>query len=102
MGRTKLEGVSPFPLFKTNLTTFWDLVAERQRVWHRRFVLGEKWPWTSDKILQEFSFTNVYRQLDPGTIYLVNNILEKEESFTNRAFNNILYRIVGRQRTHER
>jgi len=49
-----------------SLDLFWQFIAERQKVWYRRVVEGRPAPWTDDDILQEYRFTNVYRELDPG------------------------------------
>lgn len=55
---------------------FFQTAYERQRIWHRRFVLSAPGPWTTDATMRDFSFTNVYRELDRGTIYYVDRILE--------------------------
>lgn len=54
---------------------YWQTAYERQRIWHRRFVLGLPAPWTTDDVMRGFSFTNVYRELDRGTIYYTERIL---------------------------
>src|SRR3990167_4230336 len=55
--------------------TFWRFVVERQKIWHRRFVLQESAPWTKDKVLARYHFTNVYRELDRGTIWYLENVV---------------------------
>lgn len=52
-----------------NMLLFWYYTWERQNVYHNRFVLNKKEPWTKDKILREYKFTNVYRELDRTTIW---------------------------------
>lgn len=47
---------------------FW-WINERHRIWMKRQA-GEPKPWTKDPVLQEFKFTNVFRELDRGTIAL--------------------------------
>jgi hypothetical protein len=79
---------------------FWTFVCERQAVWHRRFVDGLPPPWTQDPILRVNRFTNVYRELDPGTQYAVKSILERRESVGDRVFNIMIYRLIGRKETH--
>lgn len=44
-------------------------INERTAIYVKR-QRGEKWPWTQDPILQEWKFTNAFRQLDKGTVYL--------------------------------
>ena len=58
-----------------NLRGFYEFVFERQRVWYRRFVLQRDRPWTKDEILQKYKYTNVYRELDRGTLWMFENIL---------------------------
>ena len=48
------------------LNTFWYWMSERHRIYLKR-QQGDVWPWTSDPILGEYKFTNVYRQLDRVT-----------------------------------
>lgn len=84
-----------------SLDLFWQFIAERQKVWYRRVVEGRSAPWTDDEILQEYRFTNVYRELDPGTQYVIQNILEEDASRRDKIFNVMLYRLIGRLETHE-
>ncbi len=84
-----------------SLNLFWRFINKRQRVWHRRVIEGQSAPWTDDQILQENRFTNIYRQLDPGTQYAIQNILEKDASRKDKIFNIMIYRLVGRLETHE-
>lgn len=51
-------------------------MKERHRIYLRRQE-GEPWPWTKDPILQEYSFCNVYRELDRVTIWIRENIREQ-------------------------
>jgi alpha-glutamyl/putrescinyl thymine pyrophosphorylase clade 1 len=82
------------------LGLFWSFIAERQQIWVRRFVQGLSPPWTTDPILKQERFTNVYRELDPGTVYAVEHILEVEAPEGDRIFNVMLYRLIGRSETH--
>lgn len=50
-------------------------IRERHAIYLRRKA-GEPWPWTEDKILQAYSFCNIYRELDKGTIWIQKNISE--------------------------
>ena len=56
---------------------FWDFVKERQDIWYRKEILRlPRTNWTRDEALEQYKFTNVYRNLDRNTQYLVFNILE--------------------------
>lgn len=83
------------------LDSFWRFIDKRQRVWFRRVVEGQSPPWTEDDILQKYRFTNVYRILDPGTQYVIQNILEGDVSREDKVLNVMMYRLIGRQETHE-
>lgn len=57
------------PKFKwksRQLDLFWYWLNERHRIYVAKKA-GKPWPWTKDKILQEYKFTNVFRQLDRVT-----------------------------------
>lgn len=83
------------------LDLFWQFITERQQVWYRRVVEGRPSPWTDDNILQEYRFTNVYRELDPGTQYVIQKILETDAPRQDKIFNVMLYRLIGRLETHD-
>jgi len=75
---------------------FWDFIVERQSIYHRRMVQGELPPWTTNRVLRDYFFTNVYRELDKGTVFLIRNILKlpKDEDLlfaimVYRLFNDI-------------
>jgi len=56
-------------------------------------------PWTEDPVLRSVRFTNVYRELDPGTKFAVRSILEQPISTKDKIFNIMLYRLIGRLET---
>lgn len=85
----------------SRLDQFWRFVAERQAIWYRRFVLKRAPPWTQDPVLATNRFTNVYRILDPGTQYVVNEILAKDAPAEEILFNVVIYRLIGRKETHQ-
>lgn len=84
-----------------NLELYWRFLAERQAIWLRRSRGGFPPPWTADPILQVEFITNVYRLLDPGTSYLIDNILSYRDDMGNevtdesKVFNVMLYRLMG-------
>src|SRR6267142_1184093 len=87
---------------------FWWFVNERQHIFYKRFILKKPRPWTKDKTLQTYFFTNVYRQLDRGTLYLTTNIyphIDKNSSDRPDAdalFNTLIYRLFNHIPTWER
>jgi hypothetical protein len=54
---------------------FWTFIYERQEIFKRRYIEKKPDPWTEDWILRDYKFTNVYRELDRGTIYYIKNVL---------------------------
>ena len=48
------------------LKLFFYWMNERQKIWEAKKA-GKPFPWTDDKILQTYKFTNVFRQLDRVT-----------------------------------
>jgi hypothetical protein len=54
---------------------FWYWINERHSIWVLRNSGAPK-PWTDDPILRDYKFTNAYRQLDRGTVWLRENFLE--------------------------
>lgn len=83
------------------LETFWRFIYERHSIWHRRFELGQPWPWTDDPILRKNKFTNVYRQLDPGTVFSIERIMKADTSRPNIVFNVMMYRLMCSIPTYE-
>lgn len=78
------------------LTAYLNFVVNRHCVWEERQV-GAPAPWTSDPILQQRKFTNVYRVLDHGSQFLLrellNDPLASARTVLARAF---LYRMTNR------
>jgi hypothetical protein len=80
------------------LDRFWYFIAERQRVWCRR-TNGVKPPWTDDPIIQREHFTNIYRELDPGTTFVFKNFLNNGRlSRSEKAWHVLNYRLTGSNR----
>lgn len=75
-----------------NMRLFWTFIHERQEIFHKRYILEEPAPWTEDWILNQFKFTNVYRELDRGTLYFLEEIAPKCESIGELLFRTFTYR----------
>ena len=58
--------------------TYWRFATERQNIYFRR-IRGECEPWTSDPVLREYKFTNVYRAADRTSQYLIRNVIYKRK-----------------------
>jgi hypothetical protein len=104
-------------LIEENLKGFWEFVAERQRIWYRRFVKRLPPPWTKDRLLKSYKFTNVYRELDYGTIWYMKHVVpfakksvremltRDRKPFYDKRINllwlTVMYRLVNRVETFE-
>lgn len=80
---------------------FWAFVKERQTIWHKRTRLKQPPPWTDDSFLRRMKFCNVYRVLDRGTLWPIENIYSKMESHAYLLFSAIAYRCCNNPETFE-
>lgn len=80
---------------KVNFKLFYDLMIERQNIWYKRFILKKKSPWTKNKILRDYKFTNVYRELDKNSQWLIQNIILKETDRKEIIWQILLFRIFN-------
>lgn len=86
------------PTEAQNLKMFWYWINERHRIYLQR-QKGKPWPWTNDPILQEFKFTNVFRELDKETIRLHKRIDPMAKRF--KFYSIILFRLFNRADTYD-
>ncbi len=88
-------------MHKENLDTFWYWINERHRIYLARQAGDEK-PWTGDPILREYKFTNVFRELDTGTIWLRKNFRDPyKDQLSLLIFNIAWYRLFNLIKTGE-
>lgn len=81
--------------------TYWKFAAERQNIFFKRFN-GESYPWTKDKILNQYKFTNVYRATDRVSQYLIKNVVYKGSQKPEEVFFRLLlFKIFNRISTWE-
>lgn len=83
------------------LERFWYWINERHRIYIKYKVNKEPWPWTDDPILQKYKFTNVFRELDTGTIWLREHWLEPYADHPELFFNICFYRQFNWYKTAE-
>src|SRR5713226_8296055 len=82
----------PIPTNPQALEDFWRFVVERQTIYDRRVVKGDPPPWTSDRILREYFFTNVFRELDKGTKFWTEEIVPNCDGYKDLVWNLLVYR----------
>lgn len=76
---------------------FYAFMRKREALRLRKEA-GEPWPWTDDKILQEYKFTNVKRAHDRTTRWFWEQLREasfQEASLESQLFNCALFRYFG-------
>lgn len=77
-----------------------DFVTERHQVWQLRQA-GAPQPWTDNTILQERKFTNVFRVLDPGSQFVLTDLVDPDLPARDTLMRMFLYRHTGRIETWE-
>ena len=58
--------------------TYWRFASKRQEIFFRRLEDGF-FPWTSDRILAEYKFTNTYRASDRVSQYLIRKVIYRDD-----------------------
>jgi hypothetical protein len=74
---------------------FLEFVAERHRIWEKRQA-GEPQPWTDHPILAANKFTNVFRVLDYGSQFLLEELYDPDADPRTNLLRFFLYRHTGR------
>lgn len=81
-----------------NSKPFFSYARERYKIYLRRDMREPK-PWTQDKILQQYRFTNVFRELDRTTIWFRRNFRSRSDV---TVFSCVAFRFFGRIETGEK
>lgn len=80
---------------------FFRWIVERHRIYLRR-SRGDPWPWTSDPILRDYKFTNVFRELDRTTVELRERLKpHRRASLDLILFNICLFRLFNYTPTYD-
>ena len=84
-----------------NLELFFSTMVDRQNIWVNRNILKlPREKWTDDKFFKNHKFTNVYRELDRSSQYIINNIFcDLDLSVENIVFRTFLYRFFNQPDT---
>lgn len=79
--------------------SYWKFAAERQEIFFRK-INNEDSPWTKDKVLNDFKFTNVYRATDRVSQFLIKNVIYKgDQNPTEVIFRILLFKIFNKIET---
>ena len=72
---------------------FVQMIKDRYRIHKRKDVKGMPKPWTNNPIMQQYKFTNVRREHDRQTKYLLDNITHNGElTLEDKIVNTFLFR----------
>ena len=83
--------------------TYWEFAAERLAMYYRRLE-GSTPPWTTDRILSTYRFTNTYRATDRVTQYLMREVqykLNRSQAPQEIFFRTLLFKIFNKVETWE-
>ena len=87
---------------KENLLHLYNFIKRRYNIHLRKDVLGKPQPWTKDPVLQEFRFTNIRREHDRESKWLIKNISTNPDlSYEDKLLNSILFRLYNKHQTSE-
>jgi hypothetical protein len=89
-------------LNEENIDLFFKSMFNRQEIWWNRNVLKTSYPWSDDPILNEYKFTNVYREQDRNSQWEINNIIKNRNlSDVDLIWQICFFRIFNNTRTFE-
>lgn len=77
--------------------------SERQKIFYRR-IAGQSYPWTTNQILLQHKFTNVYRVSDRISQYLISEVINNpllSQNIRDLSFRIILFKIFNREEPWE-
>lgn len=81
---------------------FEHYLIERYCIHIRKDVVGVKAPWTEDEVLQKYRFTNVRREHDRQTRWVIDHITNNSElCYEDKLLNCILFRLYNTSYTAE-
>lgn len=86
----------------TNLRHLYNFIHRRYIIHLRKDVLKKDPPWINDHILREYRFTNVRREHDRETKWLIKHITSNPDvSYSDKLLNVILFRLFNKHETSE-
>lgn len=82
------------------LRYFYDFLVERYNIHLKKDVFGENAPWTDNPILKDYRFTNIRREHDRETKWVIDKIVNSPEvSYSDKLLNCILFRLYNKHET---
>lgn len=101
VNQKKIQDAKPV-LNETNFKYLYQFITRRYLIHKKKDVQQLPKPWTKDPILQQFKFTNVRREHDRETKWLLYNVIHNPDlNYENKLMNCILYRLFNKSETLE-
>lgn len=94
----KIQSAQP-ELNVENFTHLHRWVTDRYAVHIKKDIQGLPAPWTDNGIIREFRFTNVRREHDKETRWVIENICNADLTPANKWMNLILFRMINKSET---
>lgn len=89
-------------LNERNLLYLYNFIKRRYVIHLRKDVLKKDPPWTNDQVLQNFRFTNIRREHDKESKWVIEHIANNPElSYEDKLLNAILFRLYNKHETAE-
>lgn len=89
-------------LNERNLLYLYNFIKRRYVIHLRKDVLKKDPPWTTDQVLQNFRFTNIRREHDKESKWVIEHIANNSElSYEDKLLNAILFRLYNKHETAE-
>lgn len=99
------QKIANFPIENINLNSldmFLYFIGERYKIHLRKDIHKKVAPWTKDRILKTYRFTNVRREHDRNTKWLIQNVSENTSlNKREKILNTILFRLFNKIETAE-
>ena len=94
----KIKNATPV-LNIENFSHLYKWVTDRYAVHLRKDIQGLPAPWTDNPIIREYRFTNVRREHDKETRWVIENICKADMTEANKWMNLILFRMINKSET---
>lgn len=89
-------------LNERNLLYLYNFIKRRYVIHLRKDVLKKDPPWTTDQVLRDFRFTNIRREHDKESKWVIEHITGNPElSYEDKLLNVILFRLYNKHETAE-
>lgn len=78
-----------------SITDFYNYARKRHAVYLDR-AAGKPWPWTDDPVLQQYRFTNIFRELDAVTLWFAKHVRDPMRDTPEVLLATVIFRWYNR------